>query len=463
MLKGLSFDVGQPDRTFQGAIVYVRGTGPGNQLLDLTLDGHGAVASGISVRQASSGRPADRRRNFLDWACWSIRHEFSLRPGLHRRRSRMSTARTCSAGRCRAAQRHLGSVRLAGGDRDRARIKTRNCAWEGLWVGSGTRDTVFEDLNLDDTRIGIYVEHFASDSTFRRVHVGRRSRPASGTIPPGVASRPARTTCSRTRPSRHRARVIRGLLDEGTAHTTVRRSIFVHQRCGVMATTRGSATSGTRRATITAASQRALSRSGGAHPVRTARAGNDPPRSRDQRSRSFHGAARSAVEGSTKSSVSPRRRLSARAARRRCRDRPLCRRTRSPAASVRRQRLGGPCEVAAANRGGMRQRLGQPDAVVERFVLVVRTQQPRREAGLVQQAPGVVARVGEVRGRRPPETIPGLNPQKTTSRPGPRTSGSVPLAAGLRRALGAQPERLGAPMPRPRAPGARGTGTAPKR
>ena len=52
------------------------------------------------------------------------------------------------------------------------RVKARNCAWEGLWVGSGTRNSVFEDLDLNDVGIGVYIEHFASNSTFRRIHAG---------------------------------------------------------------------------------------------------------------------------------------------------------------------------------------------------------------------------------------------------------------------------------------------------
>ena len=235
VLKGLSFDVGQPDRTFQGAIVYVRGTGPGNQLLDLTLDGHGAVASGIFVRQAE-GLVVQRivARNFLDWGVLVDPNDVSLRPG-----SPPTIEDVDSANVSRQVPRSSNGTSEAcvwlGVTATVRRIKTRNCAWEGLWVGSGTRDSVFEDLNLDDSGIGIYVEHFASDSTFRRVHVGPNViRGATCEWDDPAWGRKPACTNNVFEDSTFDTRVIGVYLDEGTAHTTVRRSIFVHQRCGAI-------------------------------------------------------------------------------------------------------------------------------------------------------------------------------------------------------------------------------------
>ena len=115
------------------------------------------------------------------------------------------------------------------------RLKARNCAWEGLWVGTGTRDSVFEDLDLNDVGIGVYVEHFAANTTFRRIHAGPNvdrgltcewADPAWG----------SRAACSDNviENSYFDTRVIGVYLDQGTIRTTVRNSTFVHQRCGAI-------------------------------------------------------------------------------------------------------------------------------------------------------------------------------------------------------------------------------------
>ena len=69
------------------------------------------------------------------------------------------------------------------------------------------------------------------------------------------------------------------------------------------------------------------------------------------------------------------------------------RRSAEPAKSARRRSLDPAC-----SGGGVR----RADAVVEQLELLLRLEQPRRQAGVVEQAPEVVARVGEVsvRGRR---------------------------------------------------------------
>jgi hypothetical protein len=234
-LRGLAFDVQQPAKTFRNAIVYVRGAGGNDQLLDLTLDGHGAVASGIFVRQAE-GLLVQRivARNFLDWGVLVDPNDASLQPA-----SPPTIEDVDSANVSRRVPRSSNGTSEAcvwlGVTATVRRIKTRNCAWEGLWVGSGTRDSVFEDLNIDDSGIGIYVEHFASGSTFRRAHVGPNvDRGATCEWDdPAWDHKPA---CNNNvfEDSTFDTRVIGVYLDEGTIHTTVRRSVFLHQRCGAI-------------------------------------------------------------------------------------------------------------------------------------------------------------------------------------------------------------------------------------
>jgi hypothetical protein len=114
-------------------------------------------------------------------------------------------------------------------------VKTRNCAWEGIWVGAGTRQSVFEDLDVNDSGIGIYVEHFATNTTFRRIHAGPNvdRGVTCEWADPAWDSRPA---CNDDvfENSYFDTRVLGVYLDEGTVHTTVRNSVFVHQRCGAI-------------------------------------------------------------------------------------------------------------------------------------------------------------------------------------------------------------------------------------
>ena len=138
VLRGLSFDVDRPGQTFRGAIVYVRGTGPANQLLDLSLDGHGVIPSGIFVRQAE-GLLVQRivARNFLDWGVLVDPNDASLRPA-----SPPTIEDVTSANVSRDVPRSSNGTSEAcvwlGVTATVRRIKTRHCAWEGLPVGSGT-------------------------------------------------------------------------------------------------------------------------------------------------------------------------------------------------------------------------------------------------------------------------------------------------------------------------------------
>ena len=256
VLKGLSFDVGQPDRTFQGAIVYVRGTGPGNQLLDLTLDGHGAVASGIFVRQAEGLVVRIVARNSrLGRAGRSERRLTAAGLAADDRGCRQRERLAAGAAQL---ERHLGSVRLAGGDRDRAPDQDAQLRREGLWVEK--RDARQRLRGSEPRR--------QRDRDLRRALRQRLDLPARARGPERDPRRDLRVGRSRlgSQAGLHEQRVrgldLRHARDRGRPRegppTRGARSIFVHRAAGQSAL-RGGRQLGTRRATITAASQRALS------------------------------------------------------------------------------------------------------------------------------------------------------------------------------------------------------------
>jgi hypothetical protein len=49
------------------------------------------------------------------------------------------------------------------------RIRARHCGAMGLWTGNASRDTIFEDVTVRDTPVGVYVEHETTRVVFRRL------------------------------------------------------------------------------------------------------------------------------------------------------------------------------------------------------------------------------------------------------------------------------------------------------
>ena len=52
------------------------------------------------------------------------------------------------------------------------RAVLRRCAWMGVWTGGATDGSVLEDLTIDDTPTGVYIEHFTTGSLFQRLRIG---------------------------------------------------------------------------------------------------------------------------------------------------------------------------------------------------------------------------------------------------------------------------------------------------
>lgn len=52
------------------------------------------------------------------------------------------------------------------------RIRMRNCGWMGLWTGGNTNNATFSDLMIEDTDVGIYLEHWTRRSLFERFQIG---------------------------------------------------------------------------------------------------------------------------------------------------------------------------------------------------------------------------------------------------------------------------------------------------
>lgn len=172
VLQGVSFDVSSTAKTNVGAIVNVWGKGQRSRVLDVSFDGNSAVGSALFVQQPEGfvGRRLVARRftsGGVTIDTYPRRASFSERPVLEdvdvaavsrsTPRSSNGTAESCLWIGVSAAVR---------------RIKVRDCAWMGIWTGSYVLGATFEDLDVDRTPVGVYLEHFTTRSTFARFRIG---------------------------------------------------------------------------------------------------------------------------------------------------------------------------------------------------------------------------------------------------------------------------------------------------
>lgn len=120
-----------------------------------------------------------------------------------------------------------------------SRVRVRDCAWIGV-DGTAAAKAVFSDIDIDAVAdgIGLYVEHFTTDTTFQNMQIGPNI--ALGVecewANPAWNSRPA---CRRhpLQDSVIDTRCAGLYLDEGTRNTTARRTTFINQAKGAFVTT----------------------------------------------------------------------------------------------------------------------------------------------------------------------------------------------------------------------------------
>jgi hypothetical protein len=240
VLRGLRFDVVQRAKTLHGAIVHVWGSARNARVLDTWLNGNGVVDSGLTVRQPegfvarrivasgfrSYGVLVDpnesdyRARSPYSLSDLAVSHVARPVPG-----SSDGTAEACLWLGSR------GTVR---------RVRVRRCALIGVWTGTANDGSLVEDTSVDRTQVGIYLEHFTSRGTFRRVRIGPNvSRGINAEwANPDRGGRPA-STDNVIRDSYFSTVLVGVYLDDGTTRTSILRSKFVGQRWAAIGDYRG--------------------------------------------------------------------------------------------------------------------------------------------------------------------------------------------------------------------------------
>jgi hypothetical protein len=100
----------------------------------------------------------------------------------------------------------------------------------GIWTGTSFSSGTVTDVNVDGSPVGVYLEHFTTNATFRNMHVGPNvatgvncewADPAWGGKPGCNGDVIENSTFDTTRAGVY--------LDQGTTGTTVRDSVFLHQ------------------------------------------------------------------------------------------------------------------------------------------------------------------------------------------------------------------------------------------
>ena len=241
VVRGVVVDVGDRRRTVEGAAIAVWGAGRRTRILDTTVKGRGTLRAGVVAR-----RPDGLRihrlvaRGFTDAGVLVDANEPARkRPSEPFEVSDVDVARVArprpgsSQGRAEACVwiGDTGTVR---------RVRARECAWSGLWTGTAVRRARFEDIDVDATPTGVYVEHFTRDSTFRRLRIGSDVRIGllAEWAAPEWDRRPA--SVGNVIEDSSIASTLAGVyLDEGSTRTTVRRSAFAGQRWAAIGDYRG--------------------------------------------------------------------------------------------------------------------------------------------------------------------------------------------------------------------------------
>ena len=228
LVQGFAFDVSDPTKTLQNSMIHVWGVGHGVQIRDVTFEGNSVIGTAIIARQPEglviqrvrardlrvNGITVDANTQNLTLAVPVLIEDVDV--------ANVSFAQPKSSNGTAEACVWFGST----GTLRRALL--RDCAWTGLWAGTSNAGSLHEDIDIDGSSAGIYMEHFVHGSTFQRVRIG--ADVWTGVIcewaDPAWGSQPA---CADDviQDSTIASAWVGVYLDIGTTRTTVRRVVFI--------------------------------------------------------------------------------------------------------------------------------------------------------------------------------------------------------------------------------------------
>ena len=230
LIRGLNFSVSDPRKTLHGDAIHIWGSASGARVLDTWIDGHGVIDAGLVVHQPA-GFVARRvvARRFVSFGIvvdpndfnYTTKSPYSLRDltisGVSRRvpGSSNGTAEACL---------WLGSPGTV------QRVSVRNCAISGIWTGTAMKSSRIEDATIERSRVGIYIEHFTTGTTFRRLRFGAGvTRGVNAEWANHAQGGRAASVDNVIEDAYFRTSHVGVYLDQGTTRTLVRHCVFVGQ------------------------------------------------------------------------------------------------------------------------------------------------------------------------------------------------------------------------------------------
>ena len=230
-VRGLVLDVRDPDKTADGAAVNIWGDAAGVQLLDLRVRGGKSIRSGVVIRQPEGFVGARLvLRDFTDYGIVIDANDMELTA--LERPFRLSDVDVAGVARAipRSSQGRGEACVWIGNPGLVERVRVRRCAWTGLWTGTAATKARFAAIDIDQTRVGVYMEHYTRQSTFERLRIGSRVRTGINAewADPDSNGGPA-SVDNIVQDSRIASWLAGVYLDEGTTRTIVRRTTFIGQ------------------------------------------------------------------------------------------------------------------------------------------------------------------------------------------------------------------------------------------
>ena len=181
-VHGIKFDLTDPATAFQGAIINIWGAAGANSVIaDSWFYGHNALDSGILAR-TTSGFNVQRVvvNGFQSYGIFFETYYPDYWTDSPSPVPIVSDADISAVYRpTRSSANGTAEAGLwAGTNSQVSRIKIRNTGWMGLWLGGNANNGTYSDFDIDQiypTSIGVYLEHYARNNTFKNFVIGSAS------------------------------------------------------------------------------------------------------------------------------------------------------------------------------------------------------------------------------------------------------------------------------------------------
>jgi hypothetical protein len=230
LIRGLNFSVSDPRKTLHGDVIHVWGSASGARVLDTWIDGHSVVGAGLVVHEPA-GFVARRvvARRFLSYGIvvdpnnynYTATAPYSLRDLTIARVSRKVPGSSNGTAEACLWLGSRGTVQ---------RVSVHNCAISGIWTGTAMKSSRIEDATIGRSRVGIYIEHFTTGTTFRRLRFGPGvERGVNAEWANHAQGGRAASVDNVIENAYFKTSHVGVYLDQGTTRTVVRRSVFVGQ------------------------------------------------------------------------------------------------------------------------------------------------------------------------------------------------------------------------------------------